>query len=65
MLQHSLMPLLHQKAHQLLRRLTIRRDLVLALVADPGNALDLLQLLDTALRDISENFVLRFNDFHD
>ena len=25
---------------------------------------DLLQLLDAALRDISENFILRFNDFH-
>ena len=64
MLKHGLMPLLHQKAHQLLCRLTIRRDLILALVADPGHPLDLLQFLDATLRDISENFVLRFNDFH-
>ena len=58
------MPLFHQKAHQLLCRLTIRRDFVLALVADPGNALDLLQLPDATLRNISEDFVLRFNDFN-
>ena len=58
------MPLLHQKAHQLLCRLAIRRDLVFALVADPGHPLDLLQLFDAALRNISEDFILRFNDFH-
>ena len=58
------MPLLHQKAHQFLCRLTIRRDLVFALVADPGHSLDLLELLNAPLRNISEDFVLRFNDFH-
>ena len=64
MLKHSLMPLFNEKAHQLLRRLPIRRDLVLALIADPCHALDLLELLDASLRNISEDFVLRFNDSH-
>ena len=39
------------KAHQFLCRLAIRRDLVLALVADPGHPFDLLEFFDASLRN--------------